>query len=79
MPVMFEVWCGSLKKTQVSKFACTTMYKSLLGEGLVLGITGVVWTYQTVYSAHLQENAGLMMKLRSQLSCNGFASSLQQF
>ena len=36
------------------------MYKSLLGDVLALKRAIVVSMFQTVYSAHLQENAGLL-------------------
>ena len=37
------------------------MYKSLLGDVLALKRAVVVLTFRTVYSARLQENAGLLM------------------
>ena len=40
------------------------MYKSLLGDVLALKRAAVVSTFRTVYCAHLEENAGLLMMLR---------------
>ncbi len=51
-------------KKKNSKLVGTTVYKTLLGGVLVVRRTGVVSTFRTVFSAHIQENAGLLMMLR---------------